>query len=167
MDNLTGSGVSPDVELMVGINDSAGNVGLYRWDNAPFGNITFVENGLEGYKFSKINSIAGGSERIWSGSGSLNISQPCLAINGPNIEAKFKVWGSAQSGVSAQLLFNPDRDPTMTLGTLVSSDVGTVVGDTLEGLVADNVTEITLVWAAALDGVLTGDNPRVALRVFI
>ncbi len=169
MDNLTKFGVNPDVELLVGGGQVSEGVsrGLYRWENAPSGNIVFVDNGLDAWRFTHVSKIGGDSASIWSGSGTINASQPCLNLQGTNITAKFKVWGASQTGVSAQLLFATESDPTMTEGTLDGTDAGSLNGNIVEGLTADGTTEVTVSWAAAFDGVLTGDNPKVSIRVFI
>jgi hypothetical protein len=169
VDNLTNNGTAPIVEAMVSTAGEGNGIDLYRWQNTPNGNFVFIDGGLDAWRNTRQGTVDGSSDRVWSGSGSLNASAPSLTVDGANIQVAFKVWGAGQSGVNAQIIFDNDSDAIETVGSIAATDVGSVngAGDTVTGLTADGTTEVTVTWEAALDGITTGDNPRVAVRVFI
>jgi hypothetical protein len=141
---------------------------LYTWNGDMDTTWTFIDISLDARRYDWNIQVNGSTvERIWSGSGTLNASEPVLSISGPNILAKFKVWGASQTGVSAKVLFDKEGGLCQSPGTIASTDVGSLNGNTVEGLTADGVTEVTVAWEASLDGISTGDNPKVAIRVFI
>jgi len=140
---------------------------LYSWDGDMNSQWSLVSAGVDVNLDYVCQSNGSVGERIWSGSGTLNASGPILTTVGTNIHAKFTVYGASQTGVKAEIIFDREGEITNSVGTLISADVGVINGNVLEQLTADGVTEITLVWAAAADGLAIGDNPKVAIRVFI
>jgi len=169
VDNITNSGLSPIYEMMVYDNFTEGTSSeLYRWNNAPSGVMSLVDVGMDNFRFDRINTNDGtGGGRIWSGSGTLNVSQPCLSLNGSNIDAEFSVYGVGQTGVSLEFLFDKEGEVCNTLGTITSTTSGVLVGNTVTGLNADGFGTLTVTWSAAADGITPGDNPKAAARVFI
>jgi len=169
IDGVTNSGIDPIYEMMIHANSSQStSAELYRWSNAPSGILELVAHTLNNRSFDDIstgNGTGGGS--IWSGSGTLNVSQPCLTVAGANVNCEFTVYGDGQAGVALELFYDKEGENTRTRGTIASTTVGSVVGNRVIGLAADNSTKITIGWSAALDGIVSGDNPKVSARVFI
>lgn len=168
VDNLTNTG-DPILEIQWGGNRELDTISLYRWGDIPTGNIIFVDAGLDGWRYCRQFNDDGTSDRVWSGSGTINASAPTLTLAGSNITAEFTVHGASQSGISAHLLYTKESNIVAATGTIASTDVGSVDpdGKTITGLTADNTTAVTVSWEAALDGITSGDNPKVAIRVFI
>ena len=169
IDNVTNSGIDPIYEMVLHKTGSQGvSSFVYRWNNAPTGMFEFVAHTLDDQRFSRISTNNGtGGGQIWSGSGTLNASQPCLTVVGANIDAEFVIYGAGQSGVALELLFDKGGGNPQTIGTIVSATAGNVVGNRVENLVADGVTKVTVRWAAAIDGITEGDHPKLAAQVFI
>lgn len=171
IDNISNNGLSPptyEFEVVQTNGDQAQQRRLYTWNGDMNTTWTFIDVGLNDFRHDYNTQVAGSTvERIWSGSGTLNASEPTLVLSGPNILATFKVWGSNQTQVKAQILFDKEGGLCNTTGTIGSTDVGTIVGNIVEGLTADGTTEVTIAWEASLDGITTGDNPKIAIRVFI
>lgn len=170
IDNLSGSGVNPIYEFDVIKNSfitENDDRRLYRWDgdmNTPW---TFIDAGLNSLEYSYIMDMEGTSESIWTASGTLNVSPPRLEVSGIYINAIFKIYGAGQSGVKAQLLVDKDGEFLRTIGTPALTSHGLINGNQVEGLNADGSTEYTVTWDAANDGVLPGESPKVAIRVFV
>lgn len=169
VDNISNSGLDPVYELLVYANHTeGGTVDLYRWSNAPSGQLVLVGAGLDAVKFNRINSNDGtGGERIWSGSGVINASQPDLSINSSDIDAEFTIFGAGQTGVFLEIFYDKEGEVCETRGTIASTSHGTLVNNAVSGLAADGTTKVTVKWSAAADGIVSGDNPKVAARVFI
>ena len=169
IDPVTNGGVDPIYEMVIKATNSEGNSSLiYRWNNAPTGMLSLTERGMDDYRFSTISTANGtGGGFIWSGSGTLNVSEPCLSVNGPNVNAEFIVYGSNQTGVSLQLLYSKEGENTTDRGTIISTTEGSITANTVTGLVADGITKVVVEWTAVLDGIVGGDHPKVSARVFI
>lgn len=172
IDNVTNSGIDPIYEMVVNQNSSEGSSSLlYRWNNAPSGMLQFISHTLDNARFAQINTNNGtGGGQIWSGSGMLNVSQPCLSLDGPigpNVNCEFTVYGSSQTGVALELLFDKRGENTIERATILSTDVGSVVGNRVIGLTADNTTKVTVGWDTVSDGIVGGDNPKISARVFV
>ena len=170
VDTITNNGREvPTYEFDVVLSQNEGATrSLYYWNGDMNTAWSFVNAGMDVGNFDYVVQTNGScGERVWSGSGTLNASGPSLSVVGTNILAAFKVYGASQTGVSAELLYDKQGELTNSIGTLVSVDVGVVNGNVIEGLTADGATEVTVVWAASVDGISIGDNPKVAIRVFI
>lgn len=168
IDNTTNSGILPIYEMVVYENHTEGtSPTLYRWDNAPSGRMFLVDGGLDNYQFCKISATDGtAGERVWSGSGVINASAPLLTINGANIDAEFTIYGASQTGISLELIYDKEGETTSAIGTLSSTTVGSIVSNQVVGLTADGITKVKVGWSAAADGIISGDNPKVAARIF-
>lgn len=168
VDLQTNGPTSPIYEFdYTALDDEGQSRRLYRWNGNMSTAWSFVDAGLDPFRNSYIVDIDGDSNTIWSGSGTLNTSAPRLSVAGRTIKCVFKIFGGAnQPTVNAEILFNKDGETLSSKGTILSSSHGVVVGNINQGLVADGLTEYTIVWDAAVDGVLTNDNPKVAIRVF-
>jgi len=141
---------------------------LYTWNGDMDTQWTFILSRMDAARYSYITQVCGSTvERVWSGSGTLNAEAPTLELAGTNINATFKVYGAGQSGVKAELIFDKEGEVCNTVGTLDGTSIGSLSGNIVTGLVADGTTEVAISWAAAVDGIATGDNPKVAIRVFI
>lgn len=169
IDGISNSGVDPIYEMIIHTNSNQGtSAELYRWNNAPSGMLEFIAHTLNNGAFDDISTGNGtGGGNMWAGSGVLNLSQPCLAVAGANIDAEFTVYGSNQPGVVLELLYDKQGENPTTRGTIVSTSHGVIINNAVSGLVADNTTKVTIGWGAALDGIVGGENPRVTARVFI
>lgn len=173
IDGVTNSGIDPIYEFVLHTQGQVegSSSRLYRWNNAPSGRLEFVAHTLDDFRFSNIQTANGtGGGQIWSGSGTLNVSQPCLSLDGPvgpNVNCEFTVYGSSQSGVALELLFDKNGENTIERATILSTDVGSVVGNRVVGLTADNTTKVTVGWDTVSDGIVSGDNPKISARVFI
>jgi len=176
IDGVTNSGVDPIYEFINRNNQSQGtSCNLYRWNNAPSGILELIDATMNNRAFSDVATSNGtGGGFIWSGSGTLNAAQPCLSYVAPlgnqppyNIKCKTTIYGVNQSGVVLELLYDKNGENTITRGTILSTTHGTLINNSASGLVADNTTEVTLVWDAISDGIVGGDNPKVSVRVFI
>ena len=168
IDNITNGGTNPIYELVVYPNDTEGaSAELYRWSNAPVGQLVLVNGGLDNGRLDVINTNDGtGAGRIWSGSGTINTSIPNMSIDGANINAEFTLYGASQTGVALELWFDKNGESCNTRGTIISSTLGTVANNRVEGLTATNGTKLTVEWTASADGITSGDNPKVAARVY-
>lgn len=153
-----------------GANDNEGtsSIALYDFPIATTGVMTLVAGGLDARRYSHINNAQGtNGEFIWSGSGTTGISSPVLSLNGANIDAKFKLYGANTAGLAIQILFDIEGEQTHNIGTIAATSSGTIVGKSVQGLTFVDGAEITISWAAAIDGVTIGDNPTVAARVYV
>ena len=169
IDTVSNGPGNPIYELLVAnTNAEGGSLDLYRWNNAPSGQLSLVDAGGDAKRFSLVATADGtGGGRIWSGSGTLNASQPNLSLDGGVINAEFTVYGDNQPGVSLELLYSKYGGVCDSSGTIVSTTLGTIVGNKVTGLTADNTTSFVVGWSAAVDGIVPGDNPKVAARVSI
>lgn len=166
VDNKTNPG-SPIYEIdFFNADDEGQTRRLYRWNGDMNTKWTFVDAGLDAYRYDFICATEGTSERIWTGSGTINATIPELTLGTTSIIAKFRIYGG-QSGVSAQILYDKEGETLREIGTILSISSGSHDGTTASGLVADGTTEYELEWGASIDGITTGDNPKVAIRVFV
>lgn len=142
---------------------------LFEWINAPTGVLSFIGNTMTGREFSWIDVTEGSpSPFVWSGSGTLNVSQPCLALNldGLTIDCDFEVFGSVgASGISLELYFDKEGEIDSTRGAISSTTLGVLAGNRVTGL--SDGDKLTVGWSAVADGIVTGDNPKLHGRVFI
>ncbi len=156
------------LDLAFGGGTSANN--QYIWNNAPTGLITFIANSMDRKGYGQPISAHGTyGSNILSGSGTLNVSQPCLSLNlnGLDIDAQVTVYGSSTTGVALEIYFDKEGEHPNSRGTISSTTLGSIVGNRVVGLTADNTTKFTVAWAAVTDGIVPGDNPTVAARVFV
>lgn len=171
IDNISNSGIEPIYEFLIAPDDTEGSsISLYRWTNAPSGTLGIVDAGLDRYNFTKISTSNGtGGGRVWTGSGTLNVSQPDMSLSNDAlaIDAEFTVYGVGQTGVALELLFDKEGEVCETRGTIGSSTIGVVTGNRVTELVADGITKVSVRWEAVTDGIVAGDNPKLAARVFI
>ena len=96
------------------------------------------------------------------------MSNPNLSLNadGITIDAEFEVSGpTGMSGIALELYFNKEGELSDTRGTINSTTVGVLVGNTVTELTVGQRPSVN--WAAVDDGIVTGDNPKVNARVFI
>jgi hypothetical protein len=165
--------LNPIYELLISeVNNEGENMHLYRWENAPSGQMTLVAQGMDAVRYTTISTNDGtGGGRVWTGSGTLNVSQPCMSINlnAVEIDAEFTLYGPLPvvSGVSMELYFDKDGGVCESRGTIVNTSHGSLSGNAVVGLTADNITKVTVGWAAVTDGIVSGDNPTLAARVFV
>jgi len=168
VDNITTPG-TPIYELETSTDPFEGTTtNIYQWNGS--GNVmTFLGAGKDVWQFSRVSMGEGtGAERIWHGSGTLGCSMPVPEVNGSFVDLSFNVFGANISGVAAGVVFNRGGEICDDAGTIVQTDVGTVEGIFASGIVATpSGTPVTVKWAAASDGIGTGDAPKFGIRVFI
>jgi hypothetical protein len=169
-DLLTNGPSSPIYQLgfVVGSTQTEGasSIELYSWvppDNA----LVFIDAGLDPIRYGRINNVdSTAGEYIWAGSGVLNASSPTLSVDGTNVDATYEIFGpSSTSGlINLRLLYDAEGEYVFTQGTIDTTDVGVLVGNDVTALSPGDI--VTVSWAAAVDGIKLGDNPKVASYVF-
>lgn len=169
LDLISSTPNNPVYELEFYRNATAeGNsVSLYKYVPTSGTQLEFIDSGLDGFNYSSISMAETCGKNIWPGSGTINVSPPTLEVDGANINATFDIFGPASlSGqVALEVWYDKEGFSTTSRGSLQSTDVGSLSGNTVIGLSPGDT--VTVVWRAAIDGIGVVDNPKVAGLVYV
>jgi hypothetical protein len=140
----------------------------YRWNGS--GNLmTDLGPGKNAWQHSRTYISEGGSGgRVWHGSGTLQVSPPTMAVNGPNVDIDFVVYGDNIADTVLGVLFDKEGEACETKGNIVQTSVGSLENGFASGIMATpSGTPVSVKWSAASDGIVSGDVPKVAGRIFL
>lgn len=151
--------------LAVGQNNEYESCAIYRF-NGSGDVMTLIGARPEFINYSSNTDIDGTSCRIWGGSGTLNVSLPKIINNGPNIDISFTVYGNNESNIAVGFLNSIPAEKVNNLCTLENPSHGSLSGNYIIDITADNTTEYTVTWKAQEDGVSNSNSPRLAGYVF-
>jgi hypothetical protein len=167
VDNTTNGPENPIYHVEIANGTNAG-ISLYEWIDAPSGDIVFIASRMTAQEFSHIQATDGSSGPfIWSGSGTFNVSQPCLSLSLDALAMNMDVniYGSpGATGISLEFYFDKQGEFDSTRATISSTSVGVLNSNTVEGLIVGDMVSVR--WEAVTDGIVTGDNPKIHGRVF-
>lgn len=105
------------------------------------------------------NTARGGGERIFT-KGELDIAITGVTPNSSGQLISFVCFSdSGSTTVNVEFFFGPNFLQTSdTQCTLSAPSAGTLVGNQIQGLTADNTTEYSVTWLTSTDSVSDGDN---------
>lgn len=163
VDTITNGPENPiyEIEFTDGANTARR---VFSWDTAPTGSgWTSKGSAMTGREFAWIDAVDSGPYSL----AAINVSQPRLTVKNIAVSAEYEIFGpSALAGsISLELYFDKNGELTQTKGTILSTDKGTLNGNTVEGLSPGDI--VTVRWDAVGDGVLSTDRVKVNGRVFV
>ncbi len=139
-------------------------VNAYKW-NGPGNNFEFLGAGGDKFKFAFSHVKVGGGNRAWAGSGELDAFVTMTDVVGSNVEFDYEIHGGTGQQVNIEWYITRENDPPLDLATIISTDNGVLVGQTIiSGVVADGNTK-HCAWAAVTDGITSVDMPILIPRI--
>lgn len=141
-------------------------VNFYRWDGESTG-FTFLGSSAAS-TWALVHDHHGGGHRTFSASGELNAQLIEAQAVGTNFQLSFQIFGDNQTNVICGWLFDLGGEQPQTQCDIASPSAGSLSGNFITGLTADNgSTTYTVSWLAGSQFVSPGDFPRIVPRTFL